>query len=70
MQTVVDMRGVGVKKRGKCADVLCGRPLSYIFTRNFLFETIHKTAFGQKYLGSVSRVVIQSIIIIPAMRHS
>ena len=43
---------------------------TYIFTRNFLFETIHKTAFGQEYLGSVSRVVLQSIIIIPAMRHS
>ena len=35
----------------------------------YLFETIHKTAFGQEYLGSVSRV-LQSIIIIPAMRHS
>ena len=27
MQTVADMRGVGVKNRGKFADVLCGRPL-------------------------------------------
>ena len=26
MQTVADMRGVGVKNRGKSADVLCGRP--------------------------------------------
>ena len=28
MQTVADMRGVGVKNRGKSADVLCGRPLN------------------------------------------
>ena len=27
MQTLADMRGVGVKNRGKYADVLCGRPL-------------------------------------------
>ena len=27
MQTVADMRGVGVKNREKFADVLCGRPL-------------------------------------------
>ena len=26
MQTVADVRGVGVKNRGKCADVLCGQP--------------------------------------------
>ena len=35
MQTVADMRGVGVKNRGKFADVLCGRPLgstSYLST--------------------------------------
>ena len=28
MQTVSDMRGVGVKNRGKIADVLYGRPLA------------------------------------------
>ena len=28
MQTLADMRGVGVKNRGKYADVLCGRPLN------------------------------------------
>ena len=28
MQTVADMRGVGVKNRGKSADGLCGRPLT------------------------------------------
>jgi hypothetical protein len=28
MQTVADMRGVGVKNREKIADVLYGRPLS------------------------------------------
>ena len=28
MQTVADMRGVGVKNRGKFADVLCERPPS------------------------------------------
>ena len=27
MQTLADMRGVGVKNREKYADVLCGRPL-------------------------------------------
>ena len=27
-QTVADMRGVGVKNRGKFADVLCGQPLN------------------------------------------
>ena len=27
MQTVADMRGVGVKNMEKYADVLCGRPL-------------------------------------------
>ena len=31
MQTVADMRGVGVKNRGKSADVLCGRPLVVMF---------------------------------------
>ena len=31
MQTVADMRGVGVKNRGKLADVLCGRPLISAF---------------------------------------
>ena len=30
MQTLADMRGVGVKNREKCADVLCGRPLGVI----------------------------------------
>ena len=30
MQTVADMRGVGVKNREKIADVLCGRPLTQI----------------------------------------
>ena len=30
MQTVADMRGIGVKNREKIADVLCGRPLSWI----------------------------------------
>jgi hypothetical protein len=29
MQTLADMRGVGVKNRGKYTDVLCGRPLSW-----------------------------------------
>ena len=28
MQTVADVRGVGVKNREKFADVLCGRPLT------------------------------------------
>ena len=32
MQMVADMRGVGVKNRGKFADVLCGRPL-FQFTK-------------------------------------
>ena len=27
MQMTADMRGVVVKKKGKSADVLCGRPL-------------------------------------------
>ena len=31
MQTVADMRGVGVKNREKIADVLYGRPLSKFF---------------------------------------
>ena len=30
MQTVADMRGVGVKNRGKFADALCGRPLTKV----------------------------------------
>ena len=30
MQTVADMRGVGVKNREKFADVLCGRPLTMV----------------------------------------
>ena len=30
MQTVADMRGVGVNYRGKSADVLCGRPLIWL----------------------------------------
>ena len=37
MQTVADMRGVGVKNRGKFADILCGRPLKVIsYTLNFI----------------------------------
>ena len=28
MQTLADMRGVGVKNRRKFAEVLCGRPLT------------------------------------------
>ena len=39
MQTVADMRGVGVKNRGEFADVLCGRPL--------------KEKCKQKYLGKI-----------------
>ena len=31
MQRVADMRGVGVKNRGKCADVPYGRPLRLEF---------------------------------------
>ena len=30
MQKVADMRGVGVKNKGKIEDVLCGRPLSIV----------------------------------------
>ena len=30
MQTVADIRGVGVKNREKFADVLCGQPLNMI----------------------------------------
>ena len=38
MQTVADMRGVGVKNRGKFADVLCGRPLMMnAFSRSDLY---------------------------------
>ena len=32
MQMVADMWGVGVKNRGKFADILCGRPLYYYDT--------------------------------------
>ena len=43
MQTVADMRGVGVKNRGKCADVLCGRPPSQIkVSGDRQRETTHK----------------------------
>ena len=46
MQTVADMRGVGVKNRGKSADILCGRPLTESFTAknhvNFLVFSIAK----------------------------
>ena len=35
MQTVADMRGVGVKNRGKSADVLCGRPLPRILRNSY-----------------------------------
>ena len=38
MQTVADMRGVGVKNREKFADVLCGRPLIGIMT-NIIVRT-------------------------------
>ena len=36
MQTVADMRGVGVKNREKFADVLCGRPLSVLNHRGLI----------------------------------
>ena len=35
MQTLADMRGVGVKNQGKNADVLCGRPLSKFHDKKF-----------------------------------
>ena len=36
MQTVADMRGVGVKNRGKFADILCGRPLKTFLKAPYL----------------------------------
>ena len=43
MQTVADMRGVGVKNREKNADVLCGRPLTllpFTATIDMIFTTL------------------------------
>ena len=41
METLADMRGVGVKNKKKYADVLCGRPLTYDpkSSTNHLFKT-------------------------------
>ena len=41
MQTVADMRGVGVKSRGKSADGLCGRPLTALGTTAFVQELLY-----------------------------
>ena len=41
MQTLADMRGVGVKNRGKLADVICGRPLTALWNIGIL---LHKQA--------------------------
>ena len=45
MQTVADMRGVGVKNRGKFADVLCGRPLINLIDRaDIVYSTLMNEA--------------------------
>ena len=48
MQTVADMRGVGVKNRGKFVDVLCGRPHS---TDSLISTMVNGTLlnFGKRY---------------------
>ena len=45
MQTDADMRGVGVKNRGKIADVLYGRPLIHI-----IYMYRHSTAILRIYI--------------------
>ena len=50
MQTVADMRGVGVKNRGKSADILCGQPP----TRNWSFRLDNKT----KILTTLTTLII------------
>ena len=50
MQTVADMRGVGVKNRGKIADVLYGRPL-----------TIYKS--GESFLNQITVFLAEILLI-------
>ena len=45
MQTVADMRGVGVKNREKSADVLCGWPLTRIGVFYFTSQQIANNTF-------------------------
>ena len=46
MQTLADMRGVGVKNRRKYADVLCGRPPSCQYPMiNYLSQTDYSLDF-------------------------
>ena len=40
MQTVADIRGVGVKNREKIADVLCGRPLTLQYVIIFICQQL------------------------------
>ena len=47
MQTVADMRGVGVKNREKFADVLCGRPLT-VKRKKKMFIYSEKATFKNK----------------------
>ena len=56
MQTVADMRGVGVKNRGKFEDVLCGRPLTSVVNLACLVET------NQEVLRKESRILYHLLI--------
>ena len=57
MQTVADMRGVGVKNRGKLADVLCGRPLTSSYGLSpFLCSRIRKSSIGLVISNSMFKV--------------
>ena len=48
MQTVADMRGVGVKNRGKSADVLCGQPLTPILKIHLMISFKLQLTYSQK----------------------
>ena len=51
MQTVADMRGVGVKNRQKFADVLCGRPLIAKYSAILTCGTYNMTQWLEKVVA-------------------
>ena len=62
MQTVADMRGVGVKNRGKFADVLCGRPLIlYIGTTYTCLFDLWFVLFGCVFKYDVLAIALLEI---------
>ena len=62
MQTVADMRGAGVKNREKFADVLYGRPLTWIFFQPYTVLIYNNFA--------VPKRVSMGVLIFPTFSNS